>query len=105
MRETTSVACRAATKGGHGLRCAALRRAEKLATLEFDRERKTMSVICRPATNGSVTRGSKARGSQLLVKGAAECVLQRCTQVRPHTSSAAWVCAHLTEGKDDYRLS
>ena len=31
-----------------------LRRSQKLATLEFDRERKTMRVICCPETNGKV---------------------------------------------------
>ena len=61
-------------------------KARKLATLEFDRERKTMSVICTapPASNGSLgrmwARASKGQ-NQLLVKGAAECMLQRCTQV------------------------
>ena len=64
-------------------------RSEKLATLEFDRERKTMSVICRPATNGVAGgRGARGKGTQLLVKGAAECVLQRCTQVSALLHSA-----------------
>ena len=62
-------------------------KARKLATLEFDRERKTMSVICTAppaASNGSLGRMWARSGkghNQLLVKGAAECVLQRCTQV------------------------
>ena len=47
-----------------------LTRLPKLATLEFDRNRKSMSVIVKgPA------------GNQLLVKGAAECVLERCTSI------------------------
>ena len=76
----------------------------KRALLEFDRHRKSMSVICGPAegaalaesgsnsnstANGPVTRRSARAASQgpegsnaLLVKGAAECVLARCSKVR-----------------------
>ena len=61
-------------------------RYEKLATLEFDRDRKSMSVIAStgaPADSGVRTRRSAAQPSNLLlVKGAAECVLDRCTEVR-----------------------
>lgn len=52
-------------------------RFEKLAILEFDRERKSMSVLVRAiddAHNGS-------QSSTLLVKGAAELVIERCTSV------------------------
>ena len=84
--------------------CAALPR---LATLEFDRERKSMSVLCRvgggggekkeAAANGNGSASSSAAkqavsalaslagcssvaaGNVLLVKGAAECVLARCS--------------------------
>ena len=45
-----------------------------LALLEFDRDRKSMSVLC---TANSV----KGAGNILLVKGAAECVLERCNRV------------------------
>eukprot|EP01062_Namystynia_karyoxenos_P009579 TRINITY_DN1338_c0_g2_i1.p1 TRINITY_DN1338_c0_g2~~TRINITY_DN1338_c0_g2_i1.p1 ORF type:complete len:1048 (+),score=377.64 TRINITY_DN1338_c0_g2_i1:137-3280(+) len=45
----------------------------KLATLEFDRERKSMSTIVRPA---------HAQQNRLLVKGAPESVLARCTSVQ-----------------------
>eukprot|EP00879_Flechtneria_rotunda_P008884 GHRR01009304.1.p1 GENE.GHRR01009304.1~~GHRR01009304.1.p1 ORF type:complete len:758 (+),score=252.63 GHRR01009304.1:345-2618(+) len=47
-------------------------RLEHLALLEFDRDRKSMSVICKqtPYTGHS--------GNVLLVKGAAECILERC---------------------------
>ena len=81
----------------------------KLATLEFDRDRKSMGVICAPAgaapaasrenhvkANGPVTRraaragtsgggggggGSGGAGNVLLVKGAAETLLARCDKV------------------------
>ena len=81
--------------------CAALPR---LATLEFDRERKSMSVLCRAggeekkAVNGNSNSSSSSSpaaqavsslaslagctsgsGNLLLVKGAAECVLARCS--------------------------
>eukprot|EP00775_Hariotina_reticulata_P011517 gene11517-11660_t len=48
---------------------------EHLALLEFDRDRKSMSVICRQTPH---TRHS---GNVLLVKGAAECILERCDRV------------------------
>lgn len=67
-----------------------------LSTLEFDRNRKSMSVLCAPASNhdqnnhsltaqGPSTRRQTAvrqerGGNVLLVKGAAECVLDRCTK-------------------------
>ena len=44
----------------------------KLATLEIDRTRKSMSVLTAPPTS---------RTPILLVKGAAECVLDRCSAV------------------------
>lgn len=90
----------------------------KLATLEFDRDRKSMSVLCAPAgtspvghstnnvngseqsNNGGARRSARlwslspskkapendvaagVQGSNVLfVKGAAECVLQRCSRV------------------------
>jgi Ca2+-transporting ATPase len=48
-------------------------RERKVALLEFDRSRKSMSVLVAPAAGG-------AGGNRLLVKGASECVLERCTQ-------------------------
>lgn len=61
----------------------------KLATLEFDRNRKSMSVICAspsatPASSGVQTRRTvrASGGNVLLVKGAAESLLERSTQVQ-----------------------
>lgn len=66
----------------------------KLATLEFDRDRKSMSVLCKPVDKSSESNGSavgtrrssrtaSAKSSTndnvLFVKGAAECVLERCS--------------------------
>lgn len=45
-----------------------------MALLEFDRDRKSMSVLCAP-------EGVKGAVNTLLVKGAAECVLERCNRV------------------------
>jgi Ca2+-transporting ATPase len=79
----------------------------KLATLEFDRDRKSMSVICAPAGSGSPLApgatprrsgrlasllgggGSSGGGNVLYVKGAAECVLARCTSVMLADGSVA----------------
>lgn len=47
-----------------------------MATLEFDRKRKSMSVIA-----GSSNGGARSAANTLLVKGAAECVLDRCTHI------------------------
>jgi Ca2+-transporting ATPase len=47
-------------------------RERKVALLEFDRSRKSMSVLVAPAAGG-------AGSNRLLVKGASECVLERCT--------------------------
>ncbi|CAG9462418.1 unnamed protein product [Pedinophyceae sp. YPF-701] len=54
---------------------AAAARAERIATLEFDRDRKSMSVL---AAGEGVVAGVSDGGNTLLCKGAAECVLERC---------------------------
>lgn len=65
---------------------------EKVATLEFDRNRKSMSVIaCAPqasssTASGVTTRSAASRHSSLpsnvlFVKGAAEYMLSRCSKV------------------------
>uniref|UniRef100_A0A383VU19 P-type Ca(2+) transporter n=2 Tax=Tetradesmus obliquus TaxID=3088 RepID=A0A383VU19_TETOB len=48
---------------------------QRLALLEFDRDRKSMGVIARQ------TPYTRHSGNVLLVKGAAECVLERCDRI------------------------
>ena len=47
------------------------------ATLEFNRDRKSMSVLCRPE---STSKGRK--GNRLMVKGAPNLLIKRCTHVK-----------------------
>lgn len=54
----------------------------RVALLEFDRDRKSSSVIVsggQPATGR--TRAAAASSNVLLVKGAAECVIERCDRM------------------------
>ncbi|NWZ40332.1 AT2A3 ATPase, partial [Brachypodius atriceps] len=53
----------------------------KECTLEFSRDRKSMSVYCTPTTPGNNSTGSK-----MFVKGAPESVIERCTHVRVGTA-------------------
>ncbi|NXC09823.1 AT2A3 ATPase, partial [Orthonyx spaldingii] len=53
----------------------------KECTLEFSRDRKSMSVYCTPAGPGNNSAGSK-----MFVKGAPESVIERCTHVRVGTA-------------------
>ena len=62
---------------------------QKLATLEFSRDRKSMSVLCRSLNGG---------GNRLLVKGAPDLLIGRCVQrigagirrqSRPHRSQGS----------------
>lgn len=57
---------------------------DKLATLEFSRDRKSMSVLLEVKDkSGPVTRSSKGSGRNIMfVKGAPESVLDRCSFVR-----------------------
>ena len=64
---------------------------EKMATLEFDRDRKSMSVIAAAAqpasstasgvTTRSSSKNSASNSNVLFVKGAAEYMLKRCSKV------------------------
>ncbi len=51
---------------------------KKMATLEFDRDRKSMSVVIAPTGGGK----ANANANELLVKGAPEHVLERCAFVQ-----------------------
>ncbi|KAI1316008.1 hypothetical protein EDD11_010533 [Mortierella claussenii] len=62
-----------------------LERTKKLATLDFSRDRKSMSVLVARSSNDRRSTRSGAAGvttASLLVKGAPESVLERCTTVR-----------------------
>ncbi|KAJ7990018.1 hypothetical protein DPEC_G00310510 [Dallia pectoralis] len=54
---------------------------KKEFTLEFSRDRKSMSVFCSPAKSSKVQLGNK-----MFVKGAPEGVIERCSYVRVGTS-------------------
>lgn len=62
------------------------RQYKRLATLEFTRERKSMSVAISSEAN-RITRSGAGTQSSLLVKGAPESILDRCTHVRLSASS------------------
>ena len=55
-------------------------RFDKLAVLEFNRDRKSMSVLCRPAAGAS--GASVSVDNVLFVKGAAEVVSLRCNRLK-----------------------
>ncbi|KAF9956345.1 hypothetical protein BGZ72_002824 [Mortierella alpina] len=59
-------------------------RVKKLATLDFSRDRKSMSVlVAKTATDRKTRSGAvSASSASLLVKGAPESILERCTAVR-----------------------
>lgn len=82
--------------------CVTRIRWEKVATLEFDRNRKSMSVIaCAPQSSSSTasgvtTRSAASRHSSqpsnvLFVKGAAEYMLSRCSKVCCTCNLRLWV--------------
>jgi len=55
---------------------------KKEFTLEFSRQRKSMSVYCSAKSNGPSTRSHTEAGSKMFVKGAPEGILDRCSFVR-----------------------
>nr|XP_060612958.1 sarcoplasmic/endoplasmic reticulum calcium ATPase 3 [Anolis sagrei ordinatus] len=57
----------------------------KECTLEFSRDRKSMSVFCTPV---AASAGHNSSGSKLFVKGAPESVIERCNYVRVGTTRA-----------------
>lgn len=58
---------------------------KRQATLEFNRDRKSMSVLCdySQSPNGK----SRKKGNRLLVKGAPNLVLERCTHIKHRDGS------------------
>jgi len=60
-----------------------------LATLEFNRNRKSMSVLCKPVDNS---------GNVLLVKGAPEGVLERCTSIMLQNGNVVPLTAEVRNG-------
>jgi Ca2+ transporting ATPase len=54
---------------------------QKEFTLEFSRDRKSMSTYVKPASKGA----SAQQGPKMFVKGATESVLERCTHIRVGT--------------------
>jgi len=61
-------------------------RYEKLATLEFSRDRKAMSVLVRKKAFSITSPGMNA---SLLVKGAPEAILEKCTHIRLNSNAKA----------------
>lgn len=73
----------------HAVNDAIAARWEKRVTLEFSRDRKSMSVYCVPRQTDdgpklqrTSSRTDRASAGKLFVKGAPESVLERCTHVR-----------------------
>lgn len=61
---------------------------ERVATLEFDRARKSMSVLVRPKRR-LLEEGNVPNSPRLLVKGAPDSVLKRCVAVRDPVSGVS----------------
>ena len=81
MRKNPSTRCSVATR----FWCD---RYDTLATLEFTRTRKSMSVICAPKVDGATVKGHNV----LFVKGAPENVIARCNSVC--TEVTTWLDPH-----------
>eukprot|EP00535_Pseudo-nitzschia_heimii_P009346 CAMPEP_0197178932 /NCGR_PEP_ID=MMETSP1423-20130617/4044_1 /TAXON_ID=476441 /ORGANISM="Pseudo-nitzschia heimii, Strain UNC1101" /LENGTH=1166 /DNA_ID=CAMNT_0042628755 /DNA_START=221 /DNA_END=3721 /DNA_ORIENTATION=- len=67
----------------------------KSATLEFHRDRKSMSVLADFASGGGKKKRKQQARNRLLVKGAANMVLDRCTHVRYLDGSVAKITGSL----------
>ena len=64
----------------------------KMVTLDFDRDRKSMSVYCNVSKGGKSGSSKSSKGGNsnvLYVKGAPESVLERCTHVRLHPDGSS----------------
>jgi Ca2+ transporting ATPase len=57
-------------------------RFQRLATFEFSRDRKSMSVFVKKVADKPAFGGKKAGDTVLFVKGAPEQVIERCTKIR-----------------------
>jgi Ca2+-transporting ATPase len=67
---------------------------DRLAVLEFNRDRKSMSALCRPKPSYGGTE-SKPVKNRLLVKGAAEVVLARCNRLKLEDGTVIPIDDHL----------
>jgi Ca2+-transporting ATPase len=71
------------------------------ATLEFNRNRKSMSVLCDypeaeyPSSSDYRTIGSRKAGNRLLVKGAPNLLIKRCTNVKFRDGTVAKLTGEL----------
>jgi P-type Ca2+ transporter type 2C len=64
------------------------------ATLEFNRNRKSMSVLCEFSQGGNKKR-SGSNGNRLLVKGAPNLLIQRCTHVKTRNGNVVKLSGEL----------
>lgn len=55
---------------------------KKQFTMEFSRDRKSMSAYCLPSNGSQYNLRSEKENAKLFVKGAPESILERCTRVR-----------------------
>jgi Cation transport ATPase (P-type) len=62
-------------------------RFDKLAVLEFDRDRKSMSVLCRERGQQRGQGSREGDGNVLFVKGAAEVLITRCNRIKLESGS------------------
>lgn len=67
------------------------------ATLEFNRDRKSMSVLCEFSSESIQKRNIKSleAGNRLLVKGAPNLLLQRCTHVKTRDGNVVRISGEL----------